>query len=193
MTPAECVLRSRALNVPVVETERLLLRGWLDEDLDPLAEMYADPEVMRFIGDGVVVDRAETADHIARMTAHWDAHGFGLWAAVDRASGELIGRIGLMMREDFDNEVEVGWVLARSRWGRGYAAEGGAAALRHGFTALGFARIISIAHADNSASHNVMRKLGMTFGGTRPSSFRPELQTVWYELSVEAWSTRLRA
>ena len=178
------------MDVPVVQTERLTLRGWRDTDLDSLADIYADAEVMRFIGDGLGADRDGTAEHIARMIAHWEEHGLGLWAVEERSTGEMIGRIGLMTREDFENEIEVGWVLARSRWGRGYATEGGAASLEWGFTVLGLPTIISIANAENEASRHVMEKLGMDFGGERASRFQPDWQIAWYRLDREQWVAR---
>src|SRR5919106_853372 len=111
-------------DVPVLETERLRLRGWRFEDIDPLAEIYAHPEVRRFLP---FVDREGTEWQVAFFVAHWTLEGFGLWAVEDRITGRFLGRIGLTRQGDFHEDraqVEVGWTLAPDVWGRGLATEG---------------------------------------------------------------------
>src|SRR3954470_12806767 len=105
-----------------LRTERLLLRQWRDDDLDALAPMYADPEVMRYIRDGSVLSRQQTAEHLARMQAHWQEHGFGLFAAESRETGEVTGWVGLAVPyflPEVMPAVEIGWRLGRRFWGRG--------------------------------------------------------------------------
>ncbi|WP_037604541.1 GNAT family N-acetyltransferase [Streptacidiphilus rugosus] len=147
-----------------LKTQRLLLRGWRDEDLDALAAMDGDPEVMRYIGDGSVRDRAGSAAMLARTRASWSERGVGLFAAEDRESGTLLGWVGFAVPTFLPEvlpAVEIGWRLARAHWGHGYATEGARAALRFGFEEAGLDRVVSICHPDNTASERVMTKLGL--------------------------------
>lgn len=146
------------------ETERLILRGWRNDDLDALTAINADPEVMRFILDGSVRDRRQSAESLRRAVANWQEHGYGLFAVEVRDTGALIGWAGLAVPE-FLPEVlpaaEIGWRFGRESWGHGYATEAAAAALRFGFLDRGLDRIVSIRHVDNVRSARVMEKLGL--------------------------------
>jgi RimJ/RimL family protein N-acetyltransferase len=147
-------------------TPRLLLRQWRDDDLDPLAPMYADPEVMRYIRGGGVLNRAETAGYLAGMQRHWEEHGFGLFAAEVRETGELAGWVGLavpLFLPEVLPTVEIGWRLGRAYWGGGLATEGARAVLEFAFDDRKLDRLVSIRHVDNARSGRVMEKLGMTF------------------------------
>jgi RimJ/RimL family protein N-acetyltransferase len=161
------------MEVPEVITPRLRLRGWTDADVQPLADIYADEESVRYIRQ---FDLEGTRAQIQRFVAHWEQHAFGLWAVEERATGRFIGRIGLMHHDDWSaspHDAEVGWVLARETWGKGLASEGGAAALQFG-AQLGLKRFISIAHVNNAASQRVMEKLGLVRAG----------ETVWRDSPV---------
>ncbi|CAM5664464.1 GNAT family N-acetyltransferase [Streptomyces tanashiensis] len=146
-------------------TPRLLLRRWSDDDLVPMAEINADPEVMRWIGDGSVRDLEQTAEAIERCEEEWDEEGFGLFAVELLGSGELIGFAGLSV-PDFLPEVlpavEIGWRLGRQFWGQGYASEAAHAVLEFALQDRGLDRVVAITHIGNRASENVIRKLGMT-------------------------------
>lgn len=123
---------------------------------------------MRYLGDGAPLSRDEAADQLSRLRSMWQEHGLGHWAVQERASGMLVGRIGLAHHDDWVLEpgnVEVGWVLERGSWGKGYASEGGAEALRFGFEDRGLRRVISIAHPANQASLRLMARLGLSYGG----------------------------
>jgi RimJ/RimL family protein N-acetyltransferase len=149
-----------------LRTERLLLRQWRDDDLDALAPMYADREVMRYIRDGAVQSREETAAHLVRMRQHWDAYGFGLFAAELLETGELTGWVGLAVPHFLPEvmpTVEIGWRLGRSFWGAGLATEGARAALRFGLADQGLAQLVSIRQVENVRSARVMEKIGLTF------------------------------
>ncbi len=163
----------------ILETERLLLRPLAPDDLDALARMYADPETMRWIGDGSTATREETAAWLERHRALSERQGYGLYAAVERASGALVGRCGLVHWDDVGGapELEVGWLIDRSRWGRGYATEAGRAWSDHAFGALGRARLVSLVHPGNGASIRVAEKLGMRH--ERDVAFRGRLTRLY--------------
>jgi RimJ/RimL family protein N-acetyltransferase len=153
----------------VPTTDRLLLRGWRDADAGPFAALCADPAVMRFVGRGRPQDRDEAELALAVIRDHWVRHGFGLWAAQERAGGELAGFVGLARLEDGSGDVEIGWRLRRAAWGRGLATEGALAARDHAFGELGLARVVALVHPDNAASVRVIEKLGMTLERRRRS------------------------
>jgi RimJ/RimL family protein N-acetyltransferase len=151
--------------IAVLETRRLRLRAFREEDLEPYARMCADPEVMRYLGDGRGLDRSEAWRQIALFLGHWRLRGYGLWAAELRETGRFIGRIGLWNPEGWPG-LEVGWLVDRSHWGRGLATEGGRAALGWAFETLGAERVLSVIHPENAASIRVAEKLGERLQGT---------------------------
>jgi RimJ/RimL family protein N-acetyltransferase len=114
--------------VPQLNTERLLLRGFEASDLDAYAAMMADPEVTRYLGDPHPLSRADAWRQLAMFAGHWVLRGFGVWAVEERATGTFIGRIGCWEPEGWPG-FELAYTLARPAWGRGYAREGGAAAV----------------------------------------------------------------
>jgi RimJ/RimL family protein N-acetyltransferase len=152
------------VNVPELRTERLVMRGFRDEDLDALAEISADGEVTRWVGDPDGLSREETWRRIAYFVGHWELRGFGQWALFDQDSGELVGRAGLLQPEGWPG-LEVGWLVARRFWGRGYAPEAGRASLEWARDALGADHIISLIEDHNHRSARVAEKLGMTVEG----------------------------
>ena len=112
-------------------------------------------------------DVAESRTRVAELIAHQRRHGFGKWATVERATGDLIGYCGIEVYEN-GPDVELGFSFARSAWGRGYATEAARAWLEHGFTALGFTRVLALVQPANVASIRVLEKIGMKpFGSTR--------------------------
>ena len=149
-----------------LRTERLVLRGWRDDDLDSLARLDADPEVMRYILDGAVWDRRRSAEGLRKMVGEWEELGYGRFAVEVGATGELIGWAGLAVPSFLPEvmpAVEIGWRLARGSWGKGYATEAAAAALRFGFEECGLERVVSIRHVENVRSGRVMEKLGLSY------------------------------
>ncbi|WP_030569856.1 GNAT family N-acetyltransferase [Streptomyces aureocirculatus] len=147
-----------------IRTPRLLLRRWHDDDLAPMADINADPQVMRWIDDGSVRDLDHTAEAIERWEEEWDEEGFGLFAVELLASGELAGFTGLSV-PDFLPEVgpavAISWRLGSQFWGQGYASEAAHATLEFALQDRGLDRVISINRVGDDASGNILRKLGM--------------------------------
>jgi len=153
------------VEVPLLDTPRLSMRSWHDDDLDAYAAMCADPEVMRHMGDGSTLSRADSWRQMAMFVGHWQLRGFGMWAVEERDTRCFIGRVGLHQPEGWPG-LEVGWMLARDTWGRGYATEAGRAALRYAWEVLGVDHVISVIAAENVASVRVAERLGETPEGT---------------------------
>jgi len=148
--------------VTELRTDRLLLRRWRESDLDPWAAMNADPEVREHFPG--LLTRAESAASIARFQADLDRRGFGWWALEVHETGEFIGFAGLDPVDDglpFTG-IEIGWRLARSAWGHGYATEAALAALDFGFGPLDLSEILAVTTTTNVRSQAVMRRIGMT-------------------------------
>jgi RimJ/RimL family protein N-acetyltransferase len=146
-----------------LETPRLILRLWRDSDRAPFAHMCADPHVMRHFAS--ILTREECDRMIDRNLAHFDRHGFGLWAAELRATGSFIGFIGLSVpgfQSHFMPCVEIGWRIAAPYWNQGLATEGARAVLRYAFDTLGLSEVVSFTVPDNLPSRRVMEKLGLT-------------------------------
>jgi RimJ/RimL family protein N-acetyltransferase len=151
------------MSVPELRTERLLLREWRDDDLEPFAALNADPEAMRHFPK--LLTREESDERVRQIREHFERHGFGLWAVEIRNGTPFIGFVGLStprFEPPFTPFVEVGWRLARQSWGHGFATEGARAALAFGFERLGLPEIVSSTVPDNVRSRRVMERLGMT-------------------------------
>ncbi|WP_322787772.1 GNAT family N-acetyltransferase [Hamadaea tsunoensis] len=146
----------------IIETERLVLRDWLPTDHEPWAAMNADPAVREFLGPPITREQADAS--IAYFQEALDRNGYGFWAVEVRGTGEFIGFTGLDDVDDFMpfTGVEIGWRLARSAWGRGYATEAARAVLAYGFETLRLPEIFAITTTTNVRSQAVMRRLGMT-------------------------------
>ena len=145
-------------------TDRLLLRQWHESDREPFAAQSADPEVMRYFPKLLTRDEADAL--IDRHQVQLAAGEPGLFAVEVRESGAFIGFVGLAVpsfEASFTPCVEVGWRLARSAWGHGYATEAALAALDHGFNTLMLDEIVSFTSLPNTRSRAVMERIGMTF------------------------------
>lgn len=145
-----------------LETERLLLRGWRDGDLEPFAAINADPEVMQhFLSP---LSRRESDAFARRIRGELDERGWGLWAVEVRETASFAGFVGLApvtFAAPFTPAVEIGWRLARDLWGRGFAPEAARAVAAHAFGSVGLAQIVSFTSTTNVASQRVMQKIGM--------------------------------
>ncbi len=151
-----------AAQVVRLETARLVLRPFVAADLEPFARISADPVVMKFVGEGRPLGREDTWRVMAMLLGQWQLRGYGVWAAEEKATGEFIGRIGLLHPEGWPG-VELTWLLDRSCWGRGLATEGAIAARDWAFDELGVEHIVSVIYPDNEASIRVAERIGERF------------------------------
>jgi RimJ/RimL family protein N-acetyltransferase len=148
---------------PQLETPRLRLRRWRPSDRAPFADLNADPAVMEHFP--APLTREQSDELVDRIEAGFECHGFGLWALEVRERGEFVGFTGLAVPPfdaHFTPAVEVGWRLARSAWGHGYATEAGREAIAFGFEQIGLEEVVSMTAAGNERSRAVMERLGMT-------------------------------
>jgi RimJ/RimL family protein N-acetyltransferase len=166
-----------------IETVRLKLRRFTLDDLKEFSAIRGDPDVMTYIGAGKPesVEQAQTV--LDRFLAHWDQHGFGRWAAIDRETNKLIGWCGLSYLENTE-DVEIGYGFAKSHWGKGLASEAAAEVLKWGFEDLRLDQIVAVAWPENAVSRQVMERLGMTFVKMARHNHK---EVVFYALSREEY------
>lgn len=146
-----------------IRTERLYLRRWRDADREPFAHLNDDPRVTRHLPSRLT--RSQSDALVDRIEDHFEARGFGLWAVEAPGVCAFAGFVGLSVprfEAPFTPCVEVGWRLDPACWGRGYATEGGRAALAFGFETVGLGEIVSFTVPGNLASRRVMDRIGMT-------------------------------
>jgi RimJ/RimL family protein N-acetyltransferase len=161
----------------VIETERLLLRKPRVEDAADLAVAYSDPETVRYIGDGSTATLEEVEDGIRFWLDRWEKNGLGLFALESRESARVIGRAGFLVWDTATWEtstlaeageraqVELGWMVAREHWGRGYATEAALALRDWGIAERGLTRIVSLIRPGNERSVRVAEKIGERYEG----------------------------
>lgn len=150
----------------ILETRRLILREMSPADLDFVADMLADPEVMRYYPK--CYSREEAATWIGRQMNRYARHGHGLWLVLDKAGGQPVGQVGLLIQNlDGVEEKEVGYLIHRPFWRCGFATEAAMACRDHAFDVLGRQQVIALIRPENVPSQGVARKLGMTPGTHR--------------------------
>ncbi len=178
-----------------LRTERLLLRQWRDEDLEPFAKLNADPETMRYFP--APPSREESDGLAERARRQIEEEGWGLWAVEVAGGASFVGFVGLArptFEARFTPAVEVGWRLAREHWGYGYATEAGLEALAYGFEELGLEEIVSFTSRLNEPSWRVMERLGMSrdpsedFEHPRVPAGHPLRPHVLYRLTRSDWT-----
>lgn len=178
-----------------VRTRRLVLRAFEEADRDPFAALNRDPEVVRHLQGPMSRQRSDAM--VDRVHHCWRQRGYGLWALELRGTGQFLGYTGLWPADFLPSGpgVEVGWRLARSAWGHGYAAEAAREALRFGFEEVGLPEVVSFTAAGNSASLRVMQKIGLRRDPSRDfdhpnvdATAYPELVAhLFYALTAEQW------
>jgi len=181
--------------VPELRSERLLLRQWREDDLEPFAALNADPRVMEFFVSRL--SRAQSEAMVERIRRHFVERGFGLWAVEVPGLAPFAGFVGLKyphLPAPLVPAVEVGWRLAFEHWGHGYATEAARAVLAAGFNRLGLDEIVSITTTTNVRSRQVMEKLGLRhapaddFDHPSIAEGHPFRRHVLYRLSRIEWA-----
>ena len=173
-------------DVPVIETERLRLRGFTPEDKPAYAALRADPDVVRYLvgGEALIPFAEQIAEsRIAAFREAW-ASGFGVWAVEERDSGRFLGQSGLAQL-DRSSEVEVLYAFAQHAWGKGYAREAARAALAYAFETAGLTRVVAFVVPQNTASARVLEAVGLTALGETTYNDFPVLG---YAITAEEWS-----
>ena len=155
----------------VLETERLILRRFMEPDGAAWSKGLADPQVMYAYEHGFSPE--EVRQWMDRQQERYEKNGFGLWAVVEKESGELIGDCGITMQDWNGREVpEIGYHLRRDKWSQGFATEGAVACREYGFRALGFPEVFSIIRDNNFPSQRVAIRNGMSVRGAFVKHYR---------------------
>lgn len=155
----------------ILETERLFLREMTPSDYGALSKILQDEETM-YAYNGAFDDE-ETQAWLNKQIARYRAHGFGLWAMVLKETGEMIGQCGLTLQTWRDRQVlEIGYLLQRAHWHRGYATEAARGCKAYAFTALDAGEVFSIIRDTNTASQRVALRNGMTVIDTWSKHYR---------------------
>jgi RimJ/RimL family protein N-acetyltransferase len=160
----------------VAETARLRLRQLEPGDLDFVADMLGHPEVSRYYETHF--DREASAAWLERQRARYRSDGHGLWLVVEQTTGAPVGQVGLLMQEvEGERRPEIGWLLHRPYWGRGYATEAALATRDVAAARFGYAHVISLIRPENLPSQAVARRVGMAPGREVP--FHGYRHVVW--------------
>jgi len=184
-----------------LETDRLVLRRFTEADVDNLVDLDGDPDVMRFINGGEPTSRSEIErDVLPRFLQYYERFaGFGFWAAIEKSSGEFLGRFHFRPPEGGNpDEAELGYRLRKSAWGEGYATEGSRALIEKGFAESGVQLVFATTMTVNVASRRVMEKSGLRFVRTFHQSWPYSIEgseegDVQYALSRAEWEARSAA
>jgi len=158
---------------PVLHTERLTMRVMNGGDFEAYARMHADDETQRFL-NGKGMTRDEAYRSMSMLAGQWSLRGYGFWGVFENETNELVGRVGFHNPDGWPG-FELGWTIARDRWGRGYATEAARRALRYAHEDLGQTHVISVIHPENERSIAVAKKIGETFEREMEVMGRPAL------------------
>ena len=150
----------------IVETERLLLREFVEDDAEAFFKLNTNPQVVRFVPDKPLLSVEQARQLLAEHPiADYRKHGFGRGACILKTTGEQIGMAGLKYLKELD-EVDVAYRFLPSHWGQGFATEAALASVRFGFAHLGLKQIIGLVMPENAASVRVLEKTGLRYVGT---------------------------
>jgi RimJ/RimL family protein N-acetyltransferase len=145
-----------------LETERLLIRPWTADDREVFAGLAQDVEIMRYVNGGKPFSESEIDEFLARQARQLAEFGVCMAAMVEKASDRVIGVAGVQPLGT-SGDLEIGWWLARDKWGSGFATEAGGAAMRHVLETLQRSRVVAIIDPGNEPSKRVVERLGMRY------------------------------
>lgn len=149
--------------IPVLETGRLILRGWRSEDVGPFVQFFADEQLSQFVGGPLAPGRAWQM--MATQIGHWSIRGFGMWAVEEKNGVEFAGYCGLWEPGDWP-ETEIGWIFLRQHHGKGFATEAASRVRAYAYDELKRNTLVSYIHPENEASKRVAKRLGAVFERT---------------------------
>ena len=187
MTPVQLLFEKRRIPVPIV-TERLELRPFRETDVDGIAELLADPEATRFIGD--VRSREAAAESVRIMRDAFLSRGWGTLAVVPHGDHECAGYCGVRPLPH-TAEIEIAFALRRRSWNLGYATEAASASLDAAFDNLGVNSIVATVYPDNKQSLRVLTKLGMTLE-SEVFGYWPMTKALLFRITQPHWRSGTR-
>jgi [ribosomal protein S5]-alanine N-acetyltransferase len=151
----------------MLETERLILREFLESDIEAFFEMDSKPEVHKYLGNNPAKTIEQSADMIHNIQQQYIDNGIGRWAAIEKTTGNFIGWSGLKFIREYENNhvnfYDIGYRLHPNYWNKGYATESAKAAIEYGFAQLNLEEIIGSANVENKASRRALEKCGLKF------------------------------
>ncbi len=154
--------------IPLITTQRLVLRPFSMADLAMLKPIVQEPDIFHYFPNQDPWTDEKTEGYIQYQINHWHLYGYGHWALVRNETGQIIGWNGLEFLPD-TNETEVGYLLSKAFWGKGYATEAAIAAIQFGIKKIKLNEIIGLTHPENIASQRVLEKCGFSF--TRSATY----------------------
>ncbi|SRX54335.1 GNAT family N-acetyltransferase [Aequorivita sp. CIP111184] len=171
-----------------LETDRLLMRDLVDEDVHGMFAMDSDAEVHKFLGNKPIATIAEAQKYIDSIKQQYIEKGIGRWAVVEKETGSFMGWSGFKFNTDIlngrSNYYDLGYRFIKKYWGKGYATETAIASLHHGFTNLDYKEIVGIAEEANTASNIILTNIGLI---KRNEFFHEGILLNFYSLSKEEW------
>jgi len=172
------------------QTERLTLRRWIAEDFEPFAELHADPAVAQFVtAGGKPLGRFQAWQSFCGLLGHWQMRGFGMFAVIETATDEFVGRVGPWNPEGWPSP-EIGWAIRSKFWGRGYASEAARRSVEYAFTTLDWSQVSSFIDPTNARSIKVAERLGEHLSGSVILPDIPTRTIMNYVLNKSEWESR---
>ena len=173
-----------------LETRRLLMRRWSPNDLTEMSAIYGDVDTMRWFGTGATFSPVQVANSLVNVIAEYADSGLGNYALIEKQNSKIIGHCGVHRGHEPDIAVEIDCRVARERWGLGYGTEAAIAVVRQAFLEKRAQIISGVAHKENRPSIALMRRLGMSYVGSR---VRFGFDSVVYEVGPEPFFAKLKA
>lgn len=153
-------------NKQIIETERLRMEPFSSSHTSALNALNADPDIMRYIGEGTTETLEETKATIERVSDRWKRFGYSWWVLIQLKDNEIVGSACVQnLAHKAEAPLEIGWRLIPKYQGLGFATEAGQAAIEFAFGTLGATYLVAVAHPQNKSSHRVMERLGMNYVG----------------------------